>query len=291
MTDAIPRRILLATDLSCRCDRALDRAVQLAREWSAELIAATVIEPGPADFLEPRASSWRRQASPEERMHRRLARDVASVADNIRVVIETGDPAAKLIEVAERENCDLIVTGIARDETFGRMILGNTASRLVRGAAIPVLVVRDRPAGAYRKIVVATDLSETALQATLAAGVFFPTAALTLFHGYDIPYAGYLSDRDFAPESHAKADEVRTQLRHESRIGDALYERLDVVVEHGAPEILIGDYVEDNHADLTVVGSRGRGLLFDAFIGSMDKRLSDALEGDLLIVPGVAEKG
>lgn len=30
-----PRLILLATDLSCRCDRALDRAVLLAQSWKA----------------------------------------------------------------------------------------------------------------------------------------------------------------------------------------------------------------------------------------------------------------
>lgn len=39
-----PMRILLATDLSARCDRALDRAAQLAAEWGAELIALKVVE-------------------------------------------------------------------------------------------------------------------------------------------------------------------------------------------------------------------------------------------------------
>lgn len=34
-----PRRIILATDLSARCDRALDRAAALASAWQAELIA------------------------------------------------------------------------------------------------------------------------------------------------------------------------------------------------------------------------------------------------------------
>ena len=32
-----PKRILLATDLSSRGDRALDRALQLAREWQSTL--------------------------------------------------------------------------------------------------------------------------------------------------------------------------------------------------------------------------------------------------------------
>ena len=37
-----PQRLLLATDLCAGCDRPLDRAKQLAREWQAELAVLTV---------------------------------------------------------------------------------------------------------------------------------------------------------------------------------------------------------------------------------------------------------
>ena len=40
---ATPNAILLATDLSARCDRALSRALQLARQWQARLVVATVL--------------------------------------------------------------------------------------------------------------------------------------------------------------------------------------------------------------------------------------------------------
>ena len=36
---SVPKRLLLATDLSARCDRALDRAAQLAEAWQAEIVA------------------------------------------------------------------------------------------------------------------------------------------------------------------------------------------------------------------------------------------------------------
>ena len=284
MTTHPPRRILLATDLSCRCDRALDRAVQLAGLWKADLIAATVIEPDPADFLDRPRWAWHRQADPVERMRWRLSRDVASVADDIRVVVETGDPAARLIEVAGREDCDLIVTGIARDETLGRMLLGNTVTRLVRGAAMPILVVRDRPLAPYRRIVVASDFSEASVQAMLAAAAFFPEAVLSLFHGHDMPYGSYLADQDATREMQALARDAKERLRADGRIDAALLDALEVVVERGAPDTLLGPYVEDHHVDLTVVGSQGHGALFEALIGSMDRRLLERLDGDLLIV-------
>lgn len=60
-----PRRIILATDLSARCDRALDRAAALASAWQAELIALHALEPL-EDFhalsQERRLPSWRRPA-------------------------------------------------------------------------------------------------------------------------------------------------------------------------------------------------------------------------------------
>src|SRR5690606_32551084 len=39
-----PRSILLASDLDARSDRALDRALQLARAWDARLVVANVVD-------------------------------------------------------------------------------------------------------------------------------------------------------------------------------------------------------------------------------------------------------
>ncbi|PBN42260.1 universal stress protein [Sphingobium sp. D43FB] len=288
MTEAAtpPRKILLATDLSCRCDRALDRAVQLAKEWKAELIAAFVVDPVETrqfrfDNTPP---SWRRAPSPVERMRWRLKRDLGSVADFIRVVVEEGDPAETLLSIAAREGCDLIVTGIARDETLGRMILGNTVNRLVRGSPAPVLVVHDRVVRPYRTIVVATDFSEASLQALLVTSSLFPARNLTLFHAYDVPFSGYLDDGDYSRSLRGMEKELEQKVLTDERLDPGLRGRTDVVIAHGTPERLLNDYIEDQHVDLTVIGSHGRGALFDALIGSTARSLIENLQGDLLVV-------
>src|SRR5690606_5302975 len=56
-----PKRILLATDLDPRSDRALDRAALLAGEFSAELFVAHVLEDIPDG--EDAIPSWRRPPS------------------------------------------------------------------------------------------------------------------------------------------------------------------------------------------------------------------------------------
>lgn len=58
--------VLLATDVSARCDRAFDRAAQLATQWSGRLIAVHALEEDgllPEDALRD-LPAWRRPADP-----------------------------------------------------------------------------------------------------------------------------------------------------------------------------------------------------------------------------------
>jgi nucleotide-binding universal stress UspA family protein len=283
---AKPRRILLATDMTSRCDRALDRATQLAGAWGAELVVAYIVNPGHRSrYYHDQPRRWERSIpDPHDRMRWRLQRDIAGTVDALRVILEEGEPAERLVEIAAREECDLIVTGTARRESFERMILGSTITRLVRGSPTPVLMVHDRGMRPYRQIAIVTDFSEAAFQALLTTASFFPDSKLTLFHAYDIPFAGYATDRTFVRELEAMEKEVTARVLDDDRIDPALRRRISVEIEHGLPEALLDDFVEDQHMDLTVIGSHGRGAVFDTLIGSTAKRLVETLRGDLLIV-------
>lgn len=281
-----PRRILLATDLTCRCDRALDRANQLAGEWGAELVVAHVVEPArlPRSWLNRSRRRWRAASDPLERMRWRLRRDLAGPPDQMRVVLEEGEPAERLAAIAAREGCDLIVTGAARYETLGQMIVGSTITRLSRAAPAPVLMVQDRGTRPYRRIAVATDFSEAAFRALLRTGALFPASTLTLFHAYDIPYTGFIADHGFERELQAMEGQVTARVLADARIDPALRARISIEIEHGSPETLLDDFVEDQQIDLVAIGSHGRGAMFDMLIGSTARRLVETLEGDLLIV-------
>jgi nucleotide-binding universal stress UspA family protein len=286
LTPSSLRKILVATDLQPRCDRAIDRAVQLSQQFGAELLAAHVMSPAdtPQFYLDRGRRSWRRIPDPVQRMRWRLKRDLAAASESIRPIVETGEPADRLVAIAEREDCDLIVTGAAGPQSLGIALFGSTVNRIVRGSRAPVLMVHDRPAGPYRNILIATDFSEASRQALETVGRLFPQSQLTLFHGYDIPYAGFIVDRDIAGELRAIEQEITARFLSDPRIAPELKDRTTVVIEHGTPEAVLDDYVEDHGIDLTVIGSKGRGAVFDALVGSTAKRLVEALEGDLLII-------
>ena len=137
-----PGPILLATDLSARGDRALDRALQLAKERNTKLVVLHVMETHsvPARLTTP---VWRRLSTDHKALaERELAEDLADAGIPTEVVVATGDPLVRIMETADSFGCSLIVTGIARDETLGRLLLGTTVEKLARQARQPVLVVK-----------------------------------------------------------------------------------------------------------------------------------------------------
>src|SRR3546814_14549926 len=82
----------------------------------------------------------------------------------------------------------------------------------------------------------------------------------------------------------AMETDVAARVLGDERIDPALRARINVEIEHGSPEALLDDFIEDQHMDLTVIGSHGRGAVFDALICSTEQRLVESLAGDLLIV-------
>jgi nucleotide-binding universal stress UspA family protein len=165
------RRILLATDFSPRAQAALAYAACLARDSAARLYVAHVIEARPWKLCPELALRRRNDAT------RRLEQALASSAcKGIRVqpVIRHGAAVAQIVEVAEGNGVDLIVTGTRGCHRLRRLLLGSAAAKLAQCAPCPVLTVgpgaRAAPNGevVFRNIVLATSLNPGA-----ASGIAF----------------------------------------------------------------------------------------------------------------------
>lgn len=291
-----PARILLATDLSARCDRALERALSLATGWQARLTILHVFEghwdPAvrSAGHLLP---SWQRPpdtaALAKERIRRALLSEIGQALESAAVLVQEGEPAEIIGRVADAESADLIVTGIAREEPFARepVIMGRTVERLLRRSSVPVLVVRNRARGPYAHALVATDFSEISAQAARTASDFFPLLSLRLLHAFEAPHSGHATDPARYEESFGRGLEGQMQafvasiaLPEEQRRGVA------TLIERGRPAVLVRQYVFDHGADLVVLGTHGRSALLEAVIGSTAKSILASLPCDALVVRG-----
>lgn len=280
-----PTRILLATDLSCRCDRALDRSVELANEWKARLVVLHVLE---TSSPVTNAPSWQRPLDPRQAAERRIHADLgdaaAAVAVDLEVIVERGAAAPVVLDITERKDCELLVTGVARDETLGRMLLGRTVETVVRGSKVPVLVVKSRPRGPYRRVMVASDFSESSRTALTTALMIFPAADVSLFHAYDVLYESFLDDKMTAREEYAQSARREGEAFLTST-PMAASKQIPIVCEYGSPAALLRDHTQDLSVDLVVAGTHGRGRVAELFLGSVAQALLSSVPGDIMIVP------
>lgn len=276
--------MVLATDLSSRCDRAFDRARTLAAARGAILHLVTAIE---GDFHKP---SWR---SSERQALARIRTDVAEALGESTLawepVVAPGPPHEVVLDVAERVDAELIITGVARNELLGRVAPGRMVETLIRKASAPVLVVRRRAVRGYRRILVPTNYSKAAELALVRAAAMFPGAQFTLLHGYRVPFAGFLSEEAHHDEFRTLASDQQADFiaRVEATIGQP--GRLVGLVEFGGPSELVADYVGANDPDLMVVGAHDHSGVLGGLAADVAGRLLMAAGCDVLIVPEAGE--
>lgn len=302
MPPAIPTKLLLATDLSARCDRALDRAAALAAAWQAELIAVHALERG-EDFdteaLLDRVPGWRPGDDGARIAEAQLRQDLALAAEaRVSAVVVPADPVELVLQVANGTGCGLIVTGIARDETLGRFGIGNTVEQLLRRSTVPLLIVKQRPRAPYGTIMVATDYAAAARQALIATLGLFPGQPLTLLHVYDAPMAGLSSDIvDFRQQHREAALRDGAAFMAETGMAETgmaeagmaeasgQQPKIHLVAEYGQPGPVITQYARQHGADLLVIGTSNRNSLLEILLGSTARHVLSHMPCDVLVVP------
>lgn len=280
---AIPKRLMLATDLSARCDRALDRAGLLAESWGAELVAVNVLDVAntPDQII-----AWAGRASEREMREialHELRRNTQGVKAPITLRVERGDePADVLCNVADEVQADLVVSSVARSEVLGRFLLGSTVEQLARRLTQPLLIVRQRARQPYRRIVVATDLSAGAHAGLQAAARLFPGQPLQLYHAHDVPLAGLAGRADEAPPVSRTAQQACEALLAETPLPPST--AVSIQCERGAVASTLPSYVRTHDVDLVVLGIQARAGLLGALLGSTALRLLQWLPSDVLLV-------
>ena len=295
-----PRKILLATDLSARGDRALERAVSLSVGWNAQLVIVHALEdthdPGEMS-RRPALPSWHGLPDAVSVARQRVAQGLrADLGEGVRkaaVFVEEGEPAEVIERIAAAEGCELIITGTAREQPFvlRPYTLGKTVDRLLRRSSTSILIVRNRTRSAYEHIVAATDFSDSSGVALQVALRFFPSQRLSLLHAYEAPYQTLLTDPARYQDAHHQ-EQYRETLQSELEtflaklsLPNEDRRRIDPLIEFGRPESLFRDYVFHHDADLVVFGTHGRHAVFEALIGSTAKDIVSMLPCDALMVP------
>lgn len=141
------RNVVVGTDGSTTAERAVRHAGALAGAAGARLFVVTAYEPqGDAEANRAAAPADLRWMLTDRNLAEDVARggrEVAKEAGAARVAVESepGDPAAVLIEAAERVGADLIVVGSHGLTSSAHFLLGSVASSVSHHAPCDVLIV------------------------------------------------------------------------------------------------------------------------------------------------------
>jgi nucleotide-binding universal stress UspA family protein len=288
------RSIVAATDLSAPARRAADRAAMLAQATSASLSLVHAVSASALDELR----RWLDTGGDIEisilddvraRMHDLAGELAARYRIDIDEHVVSGRPVDEITNVAEQRRADLIVAGTLGAGMFRNRLVGSTAERVVRKAVRPVLMVRQSPREAYRRVLVAVDLSPWSAPSLEIATAVAPDAHFVLVHCIEVPFEGKLRfagvDERVIEKSRAAAldDAMRRMAELARRAGIEDTRWTPVAPTRLDPWMQIVRQEQERDCDLVVVGKHGRNAVEELFLGSATNMVIAQGSADVLV--------
>ncbi len=282
-----PKTILMATDLSARSDRALQRAVSLASQHGAQLVILNIVDEDLPASVQDRV----KEATLKE-IQDSLEKVDGATALNPTVEAIAGKDYRDILDHADSISADLIVLGIHRNESGNKPIAGTTMERVIRKGRLPVLVVPNRTEGTYENVAIGVDFSAFSRIAIRQALSLAPGATFNAIHSYHVPFGGFQRGRDTQNAYREEHERQLTQLIDEEMatlIGSATSETtadipVQKIVRQGETQSVIRSEVDRLQPDLLVLGTHGRVGLTHALLGSIAETFLNNPPCDVLVV-------
>lgn len=269
------KTILVPIDFSERSPQAAAEAIALSKQFDAKVIFVHVIPILPTEHPVIARGiysdvGWHTIDQLEAELNSRLDQFVAehAVGAHVEKLLVQGDPATRIIAVAEERKADIIVLPTHGYGPFRRFLLGSVTSKVLHDAKCPVLTGVHTEAqpqasdGSYKRIACAVGLTEHsesvlrwAWELTQSCG-----GELTVIHA-----APYL-EQAMAYGEWFPTDLRESVLAHANKGVDKLLEkvgcRAEKHVADAIPVNYVGEVAAKSNADILVIGrSAHQGVL------------------------------
>jgi universal stress protein E len=294
------RNILAAADFSPASKAALAQAIWLGRVTGGCVTLAHVVPdlrkslhsasldakldvlygPGPGFFRELVTDA-----------HRELDKMIAEASSprpNVLPKALLGEPWIEICRAVKHAGYDLVLVGTRGLSGWKSFFLGSTARRLIRKCPAPVWVVKPEHVGPPRRILAATDFSETSRLAVLR-GLQVARASQAEFHllhvvdSVDVP--------DDVIERIPEGSNLRQQIheaaqQHLTEFVASLPGDVEVrsQLTWGAPWEAIKEVSVELNVDLIVIGTVGRTGIAGMLLGNTAERVLGSCESSVLTV-------
>lgn len=276
--------LLVGIDFSTRSDRALRRAVLLARKARYELLLVAVLESETPD------------ASREDEASAILLRIQRTIEDEdgvpCRMEVRTGSPSEQLAKAARAAGVHAMVIGPHRKRLIRAPFGAVTAERIVQQSQIPVIAANTLASGPYRRLLLPVDLEDASHRATeaLRGLALAEVAEIVLLHTYDPEAREMLgramvsqeSKRDYLSE---RADMASKELE-DFAVTSGLDGAAQFVREAQGPLAAgIERFALEDGTNLIIVSRSQKGPIARCVLGSVTEDLLRAGKFDVLVAP------
>ncbi len=160
--------------------------------------------------------------------------------------------------------------------------------RLLNKSPCPVLVVKQPPHEAYKRVLVPVDFSFASLAAIQHARSLAPHAMIVLMHAFEVPFEGKMRYANISDDiiheyrilAHREALQKLEALRQEANLSVA---ESILIVQHGDPGMRILEQEQERDCDLIVMGKHGENAVEELLLGSVTRRVLEDCVSDVLV--------
>lgn len=250
------KRILVAFDGSDASKHAFEEALNFAKNEGIELMAVSVIPlyKGLVSSL----SIFGHVRENIKKTYIKALEEAKMLAEEnqmeLKTFLEEGKPCEKVIEVAIKNNCDLIVTGRRGATSFEKILIGSTAAKIINDSPIDVLIIPRKTLLKIQKILAATDGSIPGNNAVKRAGKIAKAYGATL----DISSVIQLPPETIIGEEELLdilKEELSEQLAPVIKEIEGLGLKPRVFIEKGEPYAVIVNIIKNLGATLLAIGA------------------------------------
>lgn len=250
------KRILVAFDGSDASKHAFEEALNFAKNEGIELMAVSVIPlyKGLVSSL----SIFGHVRENIKKTYIKALEEAKMLAEEnqmeLKTFLEEGKPCEKVIEVAIKNNCDLIVTGRRGATSFEKILIGSTAAKIINDSPIDVLIIPRKTLLKIQKILAATDGSIPGNNAVKRAAKIAKAygATLDIASVIQLPPETIIGEEELL---NILKEEISNQLNPVVKEIEALGLKPQVFIEKGEPYAVIVNIIKNLGSTLLAIGA------------------------------------
>jgi nucleotide-binding universal stress UspA family protein len=278
------RKILVAVDSSESGTNALHQAFKLANDEKCWITVTSVVPPYEGEIELVGVKDIR--AALRKPCDEALA-EVEKIAKTERMLVKTvceeGEVHERIVDLADAENCDVIVMGRRGLRRIERALIGSVTARVIGHTQRDVLVVPLGTVVGWKKIVFATDGSKYSAKAAERAISFAKSygGELRVISIVDVPTEFYAEAPQAVDDLVRKAKGYVADVKKKA---EAEGVKAEAFVGEAEAFEAITNLAKEQNADMIIIGSHGRTGLHRLLMGSVAEKVIGYAPCPVLVV-------